>query len=229
MAASVLNRRASQMWCLLKGIWPLYAPLPVSTCCNLIQVANYNSRPLRLNMKDAYIPDWNSERTPEWQKTDKFERKLYGRLGSASGVDPTRLWPSPEQLSEMVAEERGWYPSLQEMQKNIAVKERELAKKRQAREKLIAANMAKMPMMVAEWRREARELKQKQREEKVRRERLLAEARERFGYALDPRSPKFQEMVKEIEKEEKKKRKLLKRRKKEEESRSETPAQAPAT
>lgn len=133
MAASVLNRRASQMWCLLKGIWPLYAPLPVSTCCNLIQVANYNSRPLRLNIKDAYIPDWNSERTPEWQKTDKFERKLYGRLGSASGVDPTRLWPSPEQLSEMVAEERGWYPSLQEMQKNIAVKERELAKKRQAR------------------------------------------------------------------------------------------------
>ncbi|XP_041099388.1 growth arrest and DNA damage-inducible proteins-interacting protein 1-like [Polyodon spathula] len=133
MAASVLNRRASQMWCLFRGIWPLYTPLPVSTCCNLIQVANYNCRPLRLNIKDAYFPDWNSERTPDWQKTDKFERKLYGRLGSASGVDPTRLWPSPEQLSEMMAEERLWHPSLQEMQKNIAVKERELAKKRQAR------------------------------------------------------------------------------------------------
>lgn len=85
------------------------------------------------------------------------------------------------------------------------------------REKLIAANMAKMPKMIADWKKQKRETKQKQREEKTRRDKLLAEARERFGYALDPRSAKFKEMVTEIEKEEKKKRKLLKRRKREEE------------
>lgn len=76
--------------------------------------------------------------------------------------------------------------------------------------------MAKMSKMVADWRREKRETKQKLKEEKARRARLLAEARERFGYAVDPRSPKFLEMVAEMEKEEKKKRKLLKQRKKEE-------------
>lgn len=77
--------------------------------------------------------------------------------------------------------------------------------------------MAKMPKMIADWKKQKKEVKQKQREEKIRRDKLLAEARERFGYALDPRSVKFKEMVAEIEKEEKKKRKLLKRRKREEE------------
>lgn len=93
------------------------------------------------------------------------------------------------------------------------------------REKLIAANMAKMPKMVADWRREKREAKLKLKEEKARRTKLLAEARERFGYAVDPRSPKFLEMVAEIEKEEKKKRKLMKRRLKEEQTA--TPAAPP--
>lgn len=76
--------------------------------------------------------------------------------------------------------------------------------------------MAKMPKMIADWRREKRETKQKLKEEKARRDKLLAEARERFGYSVDPRSPKFLEMVAEIEKEEKKKKKLMKRRLREE-------------
>lgn len=86
------------------------------------------------------------------------------------------------------------------------------------REKLIAANMAKMPKMIADWRREKRESKQKLKEEKAHRAKLLAEARERFGYTVDPRSPKFLEMVAEIEKEEKKKKKLMKRRLREEQT-----------
>lgn len=77
--------------------------------------------------------------------------------------------------------------------------------------------MAKMPKMIADWRKEKREAKRKLKEDKAKKDRLLAEARERFGYALDPRSPKFQEMLADIEKEEKKKRKLLKRQKREEE------------
>ncbi len=74
-----------------------------------------------------------------------------------------------------------------------------------------------MPKMIADWKKQKRETKQKQREEKINRDKMLAEARERFGYAMDPRSAKFKDMVAEIEKEEKKKNKLLKRRKKEEE------------
>lgn len=71
--------------------------------------------------------------------------------------------------------------------------------------------------MIADWRKEKHEAKRKLKEEKAKKERLLAEARERFGYTLDPRSSKFKDMLAEIEKEEKKKRKLLKRQKREEE------------
>uniref|UniRef100_A0A3P9JH97 Uncharacterized protein n=1 Tax=Oryzias latipes TaxID=8090 RepID=A0A3P9JH97_ORYLA len=72
-------------------------------------------------------------------------------------------------------------------------------------EKIIAVNMAKMSMVL-------------QKEEKARPEKLLAEARERFGFSVDRHSLKFLEMVTEIEKEEKKKKKLLKRRLREEQA-----------
>ncbi|KAM4634480.1 large ribosomal subunit protein mL64 [Polymixia lowei] len=226
MAASMLCRRTSIFCWTFKGLSSLKTILPANSQCGpLLQIAHYNPKPLNLNLHDRYIPDKDSERTPEWQKTARYDRKLYGRYGSASGIDPATLWPSAGQLEELVAEEREWNPPLQVMLKNIAAKEKEETAKRLAKEKIIAANMAKMPKMIADWRREKRESKVKLKEEKARRGKLLAEARERFGYALDPRSPKFLEMVAEIEKEEKKKKKLLKRRLKEEQAL--TPAAAP--
>lgn len=200
----------------------IYTPKPVSAliskCGLVLQTASYNPKPLKLNLRDPYIPDKDSEKTPEWQKTVRYDGKLFGRYGSASGVDPASLWPTPEELDEKIAFEKEWYPPLDVMQKNIAAREKEATEKRLAREKLIAENMAKMPKMIAEWKKQKREAKIKVREEKARRAKLLAMARERFGYNLDPRNKKFIEMVAEIEKEEKKKKKLLKRRQKEQEA-----------
>lgn len=181
-----------------------------------MQTASYNPKPLKLKLREPYIPDKDSEKTPEWQKTAKYDRKLFGRYGSASGIDPASLWPSHGELDTIIAEEKEWHPPLEVMLKNIEAKEKAETDKRLAREKLIAANMAKMPKMIADWRKEKHETKRKLKEEKTRRAKLLAEARERFGYAVDPRTPKFLEMVAEIEKEEKKKKKLMKRRLKEE-------------
>lgn len=84
------------------------------------------------------------------------------------------------------------------------------------REKLIAANMAKMPQMIEDWRREKAARKEKEREDKARRERLLAEAQERFGHKVDYRSAKFQELVQEMEKKQRKELKLKKKQLKEE-------------
>ncbi|XP_043550819.1 growth arrest and DNA damage-inducible proteins-interacting protein 1 [Chiloscyllium plagiosum] len=185
--------------------------------------ASYNARRLGLDLNGFYLPHSES---PEWQRGARAQRKRYGRWGSASGVLATSLWPEAAELAQHQAE---WEPSLQQMLSDLRAKELEREKKEKERQKLIATNMAKMPKMVEDWRREKRELKIKQREEKARREHLLSEARERFGYSIDPRSPKFQEMVKELEKEEKKKRKLMKRRKKEETSGSEVAAAAAGT
>ncbi|KAM3864394.1 large ribosomal subunit protein mL64 [Diretmus argenteus] len=219
MAASMLCRRAAVFCWTSKGVSSLKTVIPVNSRCGLLlQVASYNPKPLKLNLDKPFIPDKDSEKTPEWQKTFKYDRKLYGRHGSASGIDPATLWPSHDQLEALIAEEREWQPPLDVMLKNIAAKQKEENEKRLAKEKLIAANMAKMPKMVADWRKEKREAKLKVKAEKARRARLLAEARERFGYALDPRSAKFVEMVAEIDKEEKKKQKLMKRKLKQEQA-----------
>ncbi|KAA0706134.1 Growth arrest and DNA damage-inducible proteins-interacting protein 1 [Triplophysa tibetana] len=213
MAASILCRRTAVLFDVtILNSKIKFLPAAVQ------QIAHYNPRPLWLNIKNPYIPDKSNEKTPDWQKTDRYDRKLFGRYGQASGVDPAQLWPSHAQLEEMIAEEREWHPPLQVMLENIAAKEKERTAKRTEREKIIAANMAKMPKMIADWKKQKQETKQKQKEEKVRRERLLAEATERFGHSVDPRSVKFKEMVAEIEKEEKKKRKIMKRKKRDEDA-----------
>ncbi|XP_076609575.1 large ribosomal subunit protein mL64 [Chaetodon auriga] len=219
MAASMLCRRTAVLCRVLKGISSSKTVLSANSQSGLLlQTASYNPKPLRLNLHGPYIPDKDSEKTPEWQKTARYDRKLFGRYGSASGIDPASLWPSHEQLDKIIAEENEWNPPLEVMLKNIEAKEKQEADKRLAKEKLIAANMAKMPKMIADWRREKVETKKKLKEEKARRERMLTQARERFGFAVDPRSHKFLEMVAEIEKEEQKKRKLMKRRLKEEQA-----------
>ncbi|KAF1379986.1 hypothetical protein PFLUV_G00181770 [Perca fluviatilis] len=217
MAASMLCRRTAMLCRTLKGLSCSKTVFSANSQSGfLLQAASYNPRPLKLNLREPYVPDKDNEKTPEWQKTARYDRKLFGRYGSASGIDPALLWPSHEQLDKIIAEEQEWHPPLEVMLKNIEAREKQETEKRLAKEKLLAANMAKMPKMIADWRREKRETKHKLKEEKARRAKLLAEARERFGYAVDPRSPKFLEMVAEIEKEEKKKKKLMKRRLKEE-------------
>ncbi|KAM9785088.1 large ribosomal subunit protein mL64 [Syngnathus typhle] len=219
MAASVICRRTLVVRNTLKR---LSAPKNGNSASYpsgiLLQTASYNPKRLNLNLRDPYIPDKSSEKTPEWQKTSKYDGKLYGRYGSASGVDPASLWPSHAKLDKIIAEENEWHPPLEVMLKNIAAKQKEEDDKRMAKEKLVAENMAKMPKMIADWRREKREAKQKLKEETARRAKLLAEVRERLGHAVDPRSNKFLEMVAEIEKEEKKKTKLMKRRLREEQA-----------
>ncbi|XP_062388007.1 large ribosomal subunit protein mL64 [Sardina pilchardus] len=216
MAASILGRRTALFTETISFSLNAFAPR-ICSCGVLQHFVSYHAKPFKLT-NEPYVPDKQNEKTPEWQKTAKYDRKLFGRHGLASGISPETLWPSPKQLEEIIAEEKQWHPSLEEMLQNIAAKDKELAAKRAAREKVIAANMAKMPQMVANWRRETREAREKKKAEKAKRDRLLAEARERFGYAMDPRSPKFLDMIKDIEKEEKKKKKLLKRRKQEEQS-----------
>lgn len=99
----------------------------------LLQTASYNPKPLKLNIKEPYIPDKNSEKTPEWQKTARYDSKLYGRYGSASGISPESLWPSHKQLESIIAEENEWHPPLEEMLKNIEAREKEETEKRLAR------------------------------------------------------------------------------------------------
>ncbi|KAG8006677.1 Growth arrest and DNA damage-inducible proteins-interacting protein 1 [Nibea albiflora] len=95
MAASMLCRRTAALCRTSTGLYSSKTVLSASCRGGLLsQTASYNPRPLKLNLGE-YLPDKDSEKTPEWQKTARYDKKLFGRYGSASGVDPASLWPSP--------------------------------------------------------------------------------------------------------------------------------------
>lgn len=84
------------------------------------------------------------------------------------------------------------------------------------REQLIAECMAKMPQMIENWRQQQQERREKEKADKERRARLQAEAQERLGYHVDPRSARFQELLQDLEKQQRKRLKEEKQRLKKE-------------
>nr|XP_008507799.1 PREDICTED: growth arrest and DNA damage-inducible proteins-interacting protein 1 [Equus przewalskii] len=84
------------------------------------------------------------------------------------------------------------------------------------REQLIAERMAQMPQMIESWRRQQQERREKERADKERRARLQAEAQERLGYHVDPRSARFQELLQDMEKQQRKRLKEERQRQKKE-------------
>lgn len=134
MAASMLCRRTAALCRTLKDFSSCKAVLSVnSPCGSLSQTASYNPKPLKLNLRNPYIPDKDSEKTPEWQKTARYDKKLFGRYGSVSGIDPASLWPTHEELEKIIAEETQWHPPIEVMLKNIEAREKEESEKRLAR------------------------------------------------------------------------------------------------
>ncbi|KOB65236.1 Growth arrest and DNA damage-inducible proteins-interacting protein 1 [Operophtera brumata] len=99
--------------------------------------------------------------------TVKYNRKMYGKYGSASGVNP-----------------------IQEMMDTAAKNRREQKLKILERDRDIADKFEK-------------------------KERLVEEVRRHFGFKLDPRDERFQEMLVKREKEQKKKERLAKKEAKE--------------
>lgn len=76
--------------------------------------------------------------------------------------------------------------------------------------------MAKMPQMIDNWRKQKRERWEKIQADKERRARLQAEAQERLGYHVDPRSARFQELLQDLDKQQRKRLKEERQRQKKE-------------
>ncbi|XP_039295052.1 growth arrest and DNA damage-inducible proteins-interacting protein 1 [Nilaparvata lugens] len=133
----------------------------------------------------------------------KYRRRMYGRYGSASGVEPGVMWPTVKDIEERSEYESLKYPhTIQEMVKsqvNAILEAEDTIAKRQQK---IAANMKKLE----QWKKELnakREHKLKAAmAERQNKERLIEEVRRHFGYTVDPREERFQEMLEKKEKEE---------------------------
>ncbi|XP_013186977.2 large ribosomal subunit protein mL64 [Amyelois transitella] len=137
--------------------------------------------------------------------TVKYNRKMYGKYGSASGVNPSLCWPTKDEIKEKLEYEAVAYPfTIKEMMEAAAEKRKEEQLAIEKREQDLAMKFEKLAM----WKKELNDkLKKKVAEAeaaKAKKERLVEEVRRHFGFKLDPRDERFQEMLAKREKEQKK-------------------------
>lgn len=149
--------------------------------------------------------------------TVAYQRKMYGRYGAVSGVDPRIMFPTAEDLADKAEYERVAFPkTLQQMiaeEKEAA--ELKVASKR-AREEDIAKKLTKLDQWTKELRARVAKKEADARAAEEKRERLVEDVRRQFGFRLDARDPRFAEMLEQKELEDKKVSKAMKKQKKQE-------------
>lgn len=149
--------------------------------------------------------------------TVKYKRMMFGRYGLASGVDPRLCFYSNNELEDQKEYERVAFPfTLQEMMKENAKSKAEQEQAVRKREDDIDKKMAKLDTWTKELNARIAKKEADAKAANDRKERLVEEVRRQFGFKLDTRDERFQELVAQKEKEDKKKKKEERRKAKEE-------------
>ncbi|XP_023015883.1 growth arrest and DNA damage-inducible proteins-interacting protein CRIF [Leptinotarsa decemlineata] len=148
--------------------------------------------------------------------TLKYLRRTYGRYGEASGIDPSICWPIKQELDDVKEYERVKYPfSIPQMVADAQQTRKVKEERKAARQKEIIEKMEKLEG----WKKELYEKIAKKESEakaaKARKEKLIEEVKQHFGYTVDPKDEKFKELLEKKEKEQKKTMKEERRKAKE--------------
>lgn len=132
-----------------------------------------------------------------WAHTTlKYKRTMYGRYGAASGIDPRLLFPTEEERAEKQEYEKVAYPkSLKQMIANIKQRKINETAAIAAREKEIDEKFIRQQEWTKEYyaklaKREADALAALERKHK-----MINEVRKHFGFKIDQKDPRFQEMI----------------------------------
>lgn len=153
----------------------------------------------------------------QWDKTLHYCRKQYARYGEASGVDPRLCFRTVEERADKKEYLKVAYPLT--MKQMLAENQRIEAEKKdkiQKREEKIAANLGKLGKWMDDLNARIAKKEADALAAKEKRERLMEEVRQHFGFKVDPRDPRLKEMIEKKEVEEKKAKKLEKKKQKEE-------------
>lgn len=152
-------------------------------------------------------PDWYADMF----QTIEYKRKLYGKFGRKSGLDPGILWPSKEEVKEQMEFEKEWEPSLEDMLKSLEDERQSALEAREKKRQTVEKQMARMPQFIKEYHAKLEKAAEQERQHEAKKRALLEEARDYFGYSIDPRDARFEEMKLQKEEEEKKQRKKEKK------------------
>lgn len=133
--------------------------------------------------------------------SQEFKRKMFGTYGERTDVDPGICWPTDKHL-ELAAEWEKLYqekPLIEQINdaKAAIVKRKE---DRIAREAAVEAGLAKMDAQIKQWKARVNTKNAQAEHERARREKVLAELREEFGYNVNPNDNYMKERIAEREK-----------------------------
>jgi len=134
-----------------------------------------------------------------------YKRRMYGRYGEKSGVNPGLIWPTRKELRKMIDFESVYNPfTIQEMVR----KKKEVRAAEQAEfikeEEEIDARMKLLDKYKIELKQKQETKEREILQAKLRREKLMDEVRSHFGYTVDPKDERFQELLAKKEKEQRK-------------------------
>ena len=134
--------------------------------------------------------------------SQEFKRKMFGTYGEKrTDVDPGICWPTDRHL-ELAAE---WEKLYQEKPLIDQIKDAKAGKvkrkeDRMAREAAVDAGLARMDAQIKQWKARVNTKNAQAEHERARREKVLAELREEFGYNVNPNDKYMQERIVEREK-----------------------------
>lgn len=152
----------------------------------------------------------------QWDKTVYYVRKQFGRFGYASGVDPRFCFDTPDEADDKREYERVAYQyTIQSAMEANRQAKLEKAAAIKAREDKIAANLGKLDKWIGDMNARMAKKEELAREAKEKRERIMEEVRQHFGFKIDFRDPRFQALIEEKEKAQKKAKKQERKKKQE--------------
>ena len=138
----------------------------------------------------------------KFQQGKDYRRSMLAQYGSElTGVDPAMSWPTGEELRLAADWERLYQDK--PLAEQIAQVNRDIEQRkanRMAREKDIEQSLAKMDTQIKQWRQRVNTKNMQAEMERGRRERVLAELREEFGYNVNPHDNYMKERIAEREK-----------------------------
>ncbi|KAM7534356.1 hypothetical protein Aperf_G00000114678 [Anoplocephala perfoliata] len=165
-----------------------------------LKAFDINRLPQNLTARNKRIPlpvKYDRERTLAYQ------RRMFGIYGLASGVNPCELFDSYEELQREEEIKKRLEPDIEEFKRARAERKAEEARADAEKIRKVKENLDRLPDILERFRAsQAKKLEAAKALDEKKRQ-LLEDARDRFGYYVDYRDPKFLKMVEEKEENEK--------------------------
>jgi len=185
------------------------SPAPVYTEKNERELAEIERKRNKSRMQDHHRNLMEDNlKMPEirftYQLETYYKRRQYAKFGRASGIDPSVMWPTKKQLDEMHENDKMFEPPLQEMMERVQKARQEESERIKQRELFVERNMSRLDGWLDDLRKRKNKKLAAAQAVRDKREQVIEEVRQYFGYQLSPKDPKFQEVLEKKEKEEKK-------------------------